>query len=40
METYQNVPVGFLESLQEAVSKANIIAYIEGERHIEVFEDL
>jgi hypothetical protein len=40
METYQNVPVGFLESLHEAVSKANISAYIEGERHIEVFEDL
>ena len=40
METYQNVPAGFLESLQEAVSKANISAYIEGERHIEVFEDL
>jgi hypothetical protein len=40
METYHNVPVGFLESLHEAVSKANISAYIEGERHIEVFEDL
>ena len=40
METYQNIPVGFLESLHEAVSKANISAYIEGERHIEVFEDL
>jgi hypothetical protein len=40
METYQNVPVGFLESLDDAVSKANISAYIEGERHIEVFEDL
>ena len=40
METYQNVPVGFLESLHEAVSKTNISAYIEGERHIEVFEDL
>jgi len=40
METYQNVPVGFIESLNEAVSKANISAFIEGERHIEVFEDL
>jgi ATP-dependent protease ClpP protease subunit len=39
METYQNVPVGFLESLDDAVSKANISAYIEGERHVEVFED-
>ena len=40
METYQNVPVGFIGSLHDAVIKANISAYIEGERHIEVFEDL
>ena len=40
METYQNVSVGFIETLHQAVSKANISAYIEGERHIEVFEDL
>jgi hypothetical protein len=39
METYQNVTVEFIESLHEAVSKANISAYIEGERHVEVFED-
>ncbi|MCX7209735.1 MAG: DUF4936 family protein [Burkholderiales bacterium] len=40
METYQNVPAGFIEVLNKGVSKANISAYIEGERHIEVFEDL
>ena len=40
METYQNVPVGFIDILEQAVTTADISAYIEGERHIEVFEDL
>jgi hypothetical protein len=40
METYQNVPVGFIDILKHAVTTANISAYIEGERHIEVFEDM
>lgn len=40
MEIYQNSPAGFIEVLHQAVSKANISAYIEGDRHIEVFEDL
>lgn len=40
METYQNVPVGFIDILKQAVTTADISAYIKGERHIEVFEDL
>ena len=40
MEIYQNVPAGFIDILKQAVNKADISAYIEGERHIEVFEDL
>ena len=40
METYQNVPAGFIDILKQAVTTADISAYIEGERHIEVFEDL
>ena len=40
MEIYSHVPEGFITILEQAVIAAKVDAYIEGERHIEVFEDI
>lgn len=40
METYNNVPQGFLIILEKAVVAANVDQYMKGERHVEVFEDI
>jgi hypothetical protein len=39
MEVYPAVPDGFPELLQAAVQEAGLPKLIDGERHIEIFED-
>lgn len=39
MEVYPAVPSGFEERLQSAVKEAGLMELIEGERHMEIFED-
>lgn len=40
MEIYSHVPEGFITVLEQAVIAAKLDAFIEGTRHIEVFEDI
>ncbi len=40
MEIYSHVPEGFISILEEAVIAAKVDAFIEGARHIEIFEDI
>jgi hypothetical protein len=39
MEVYPAIPEGFAERLQSAVQEAGLPELIDGERHIEIFED-
>ncbi|MGV3742985.1 MAG: DUF4936 family protein [Burkholderiaceae bacterium] len=39
MEVYPSAPAGFTEHLQSAVHDAGLPELIEGERHLELFED-
>jgi flagellar biosynthesis chaperone FliJ len=40
MEIYSHVPEEFISVLEQAVIAAKVDAFIEGSRHIEVFEDI
>jgi hypothetical protein len=39
MEVYPAIPEGFAERLQSAVQEAGLAELVDGERHIEIFED-
>ncbi len=40
MEIYSHVPEGFITVLEHAVIAAKVDTFIEGARHIEIFEDI
>ncbi len=40
MEIYSHVPEGFITVLEHAVIAAKVDTFIEGARHVEIFEDI